>query len=185
MDIPIYYSSITGNTKALADYVAEDLRILGHRVEIFPSSASDQGSIPEEDSGESGGICILAFWCRRSGLDDLSIRTLSRWKGRRVLAMGTIGGQVKGEYGDRVRRNVREMISQDNECLGVCICQGSVDLKRIEKRRQLPRESKHHVSEEKYRRLLKTQGHPDQDDLKTVAADVRLILASQTAAPDV
>jgi len=161
MYIPIYYSSITGNTKKLADYVAEDLRTLGHQAEVLPTSG------PDKEEGEKGrGISVLAFWCRRSGLDDLSAARLSRWKGKNILAVGTIGGHVKGDYGDRVRRNVREQISQDNVCLGVCICQGSVDLKRIEKRRRLPRDSKHYVSDKKYRRFLETQGHPDQTDLE-------------------
>ncbi len=178
MYISIYYSSITGNTKALADYVAEDLGSQGHQAAVFPSSAPDR-----DEDDEDRGICILAFWCRRSGLDDLSARRLSRWKGRKVLAVGTIGGNVEGDYGDRVRRNVSEQISQDNECLGVYICQGSVDLKRIERRRHLPEDSKHYVSDKKYRRFLATQGHPDREDLESVARAVRSALESHRDKP--
>lgn len=173
MNISIYCSSITGNTRKLAVYVAEKLRSAGHEALLWDSSdlvRKDQGDEEEPD------ISILAFWCRRSGLDDYSADLLSRWKGRKIVGIGTIGGNVRGAYGDRVRENVKKAIGQENICLGVSICQGSVDLKRIERRRHLPKESKHYVSPEKYRRVLKTQGHPDQEDLKRVADYVSRVL---------
>ena len=109
-------------------------------------------------------------------LDDLSKELLSRWTGRKIIGIGTIGGSVKGPYEDRVRKNVTRAIEEDNICLGVGVCQGSVDLKRIERRRHLPKESKHYVSPEKYRRFLGTQGHPDQEDLDGILSFVRKTL---------
>ncbi len=173
MNISIYYSSITGNTRKLAAYVTEDLRSLGHEVLLLETLDMVKKDKIEREEPD---VSILAFWCRRSGLDDLSAELLSRWKGRRIIGIGTIGGNVRGAYGDRVREKVKETIGQDNICLGVGICQGSVDLKRIERRRRLPKDSKHYVSPEKYRRVLKTQGHPDQEDLRGVADYVSKVL---------
>ena len=174
MNISVYYTSITGNTRKLADHVTERLRRAGHEVELTDSSTR----IRENDNGEKKpDVTILAFWCRRSGLDDISARILSHWKGRKIVGIGTIGGNVEGAYGERVRENVRETIEKDNICLGISICQGAVDLKRIEKRRKLPVESRHYVSSEKYQRILKTQGHPDRADLDCVAESVLKLLS--------
>ena len=146
MNITVFYSSITGNTRKLAAYVAKSLEKDGYTVEL------EESSLPEDrDQTESilPDISILAFWCRRSGLDDISAGMLDSWKGRKIIGIGTIGGNAGGDYGDRVRSNVKEAIEKDNICLGVGICQGAVNLERIEKRRHLPRESKHYVSDEK------------------------------------
>ena len=173
MNISVYYSSITGNTRKLAAYVSEELRLAGYDVKLLESSDTvKKRNICEQESD----ITILAFWCRRSSLDDLSIELLSRWTGRKIIGIGTIGGNVKGSYGERVRENVIKEIEQENVCLGVGICQGSVDLRRIERRRHLPKESKHYVSPEKYRRVLGTQGHPDQEDLDSMVSFVLKIL---------
>ncbi len=173
MNVSIYCSSLTGNTRKMAVYVAEKLQSTGYEVTLL--EASDV--VRRGDGSEIiPDISILAFWCRRSGLDDLSANLLSRWNGRKIIGIGTIGGNVKGDYGDRVKKNVKEAIGRDNICLGVGICQGSVDLKRIERRRLLPKDSKHYVSPEKYRRVLKTQGHPDQEDLKSIADYVSGVL---------
>ncbi len=173
MNISVYYSSITGNTRKLAAYVTGELRTAGCDVELLDSSDTVKKNVRCQQEPE---VIILAFWCRRSGLDDLSTEILSRWTGRKIIGIGTIGGNVRGAYGDRVKENVMKAIEQDNICLGVGICQGSVDLKRIERRRHLPKESKHYVSPEKYRRVLKTQGHPDQEDLDSIVSFVCEIL---------
>ena len=107
----------------------------------------------------------------------MSARQLDHWKGRKIIGIGTIGGDAKGDYGDRVRTNVGKAIERENICLGVEVCQGAINLKRVEKRRYLPKENKHFVSPGKYRRFLKTQGHPDQEDLDRVAAYVKEILS--------
>ena len=172
MYIPIYYSSITGNTKKLAEYIKKELQADGHEPELFDSA------LPGEEPDREAEVILVAFWCRRSGMDDFSLRTLSRLTGKKILAIGTIGGNVSGPYGDRVRKNVREVIEKENTCLGVCICQGAINLKRVQGRRMLPKEDRHYLSDEKYARFLETQGHPDEADLRQAAECVRRYLPS-------
>lgn len=174
MHITVYYSSITGNTKKLAVYMAQRLRLSEYQVELTESSLALKEGYIEEGQTD---IIILAFWCRRSGLDEVSAELLSRRRGRRIIGIGTIGGDAGGTYGDRVRRNVREAIEKENICLGVEICQGAINLKRVERRRYLPKESKHYVSPDKYERFLRTQGHPNQEDIESIAAFVEKILS--------
>ena len=155
--IAVYYSSTTGNTLKLAEHTAKVLEE-GHKVVI--KGVSEVKQLDEAD------LYILAFWCRRSGLDDASRALLGKCSSMKILAIGAMGGDVAGEYGARVERNVREAIGQRNICIGVFLCQGAVNMDSARKRMELPEDSPHYVSMEKYQRMLLTQGHPDEVDLK-------------------
>ena len=154
MNIAIYYSSITGNTKKLAMYIKEQL---GEGASIYATQSATE-LVPAD-------LYIIAFWCRRSSLDDHSIILLEKLKNKRIIAVGTIGGDAYGAYGQRVINNVTNMINVHNQALGVYVCQGSIDLKRSERRLRLPDSNPHHIDMEKYQKHVRTQGHPDSEDL--------------------
>ncbi len=159
MKIAIYYSSRTGNTRKLAEYLRE---LLGktHEVLCFQTAP---GQEPVEAE-----VYLLGFWCRKSGLDDLSLKLLEGMTGKKLLAFGTMGGGSDPSYEDRVLENVRRALSERNTCLGACVCLGAVELERVEKRRQLPPEHPHYVSPEKYERFLELQDRPNEEDLKRI-----------------
>ena len=161
--VVIYYSSTTGNTRKLAEYIA---KLLGERQEVL------LGRTAETELPAEADLIILAFWCRKSGLDDISRTFLERLSGRNILGMGTMAGDAYGEYGKRVAQNVREAIEKQNTCIGVILCQGAANMSSIKKRMALPEDNPHHVSEEKYKRLLLTQGRPDEVDLEKAGAEL-------------
>lgn len=166
MNCPIYYSSVTGNTKKLANYIRKSLKRQGHTVSFVNSTRCKQEI-------ELSEVLILAFWCRRSSMDDSSLRILAQCKGRKILAIGTMGGNVDGDYGRRVEENVRNVINQENECVGVCLCKGAIDLHRMKRRMLLPEDHPRHVNEAKYQKSLLTQGHPNEADLDKVDSFVK------------
>ncbi len=168
MKIVIYYSSRTGNTKKLAEALSVSLAG-SHTVSLIKTA--EAGEPVEAD------LYLLSFWCRKSGMDDLSLRLLEKFTGKRILAAGTIGGDAEGAYGRRVCENVRASIEKANFCAGVFVCRGAVDLARIRKRMALPETDPHYVGEEKYRKYLLTQSHPDENDLRRVAEYVSACLA--------
>ncbi len=184
-NIAIYYSTITGNTLKLAKYIEELLRDKGYEVRLERSSEAESytaGSADATGAVDVAGLadatdiadaadivdaspCIIAFWCRLSALDNISLSFLDRCSGRKILAIGTMGGDTGGEYGERVEANVRAAVEGNNTCLGVYLCQGSVDLERLRKRLYLPEDNPHYVSPEKFQRHVDMQGHPDESDL--------------------
>ena len=161
MYLPLYYSSVTGNTKKLASYLKKNLKKRGHVVPFLNAARNHR---PVEDAD----LLILAFWCRRSSMDDASLKLLSQCQDRKILAVGTMGGNVEGDYGRRVENNIRQLIEEKNQCIGVCLCKGAIDLRRMRRRMALPQDHPRHVTQEKFQKSLLTQGHPDHDDLERV-----------------
>ncbi len=167
MRIAVYYSSRTGNTEKLVTYVAEYLKE-EHEVSVFRTTdAVNTEEIAEAD------LYVLGFWCRKSGMDDLSLKLLESFSGKKILALGTMAGDALGDYGERVKGNARSSIEGHNTCIGVFVCRGAVDLERKRKLLLLPEDDPKHITQEKYERYLLTQGHPDEEDLKRVAEFVK------------
>lgn len=157
MKIVIYYSSLTGNTQKLAKYLAGQLHARGEDVSLY--NAKDVDALVEAD------LIILAFWCRRSSMDDLSLGILEKCRGKKVIAIGTIGGKAEEAYGRRVENTVRNVVEENNICLGAYACQGMIDPKRTEKRRALPKDRPHYLDDEGYARHLANRGRPHEEDL--------------------
>ncbi len=58
------------------------------------------------------------------------------------------------------------------------LCQGAVNLESVRKRMELPEDDPHHVSIEKYKRLLLTQEHPDEKNMEAAGRYVVDMLGS-------
>jgi len=155
----MYISSCTGNTKKLAKGLIDELKQENQDVVICENSQ-------EQPVKESDDLVIVCFWCRRSTLDPQSKAVIDSFQGKRILAFGTMGGYPHSDYGQKIQRNVTAYINKENYCLGVYLCQGKVSLSRTEYRRNLPPTSPHHLDEEGVKRHLKSQLHPDREDIE-------------------
>ncbi len=158
------YTSITGNTKKLAEYLAACLKEKEYDFGF--------GKTVDMKELEEAELYIMAFWCRRSGVDDVSQAFLEKCSDKNILAIGTMSGDSVGNYGKRVNNNVRNIVGERNNCVGVWLCQGSADLKRIQKRMLRPKDDPFYVSPEKYQTYVDRQSRPDESDLKAAAGYV-------------
>ena len=158
----LHVSSVTGNTATIAKGVRAMLDELGWSV-----SDARPCAVPD------GDVAIACFWCRKSSLDPKSIKFIERCEGMKVLLFGTMGGFPVGAYADLVRQNVRAKVEEQNECLGVFLCQGKVGAERIEKRRALPASDPHHLDEWGVARLTEGRKHPNETDVLYAQAFLR------------
>ncbi len=147
-------SSRTGNTRKVAEGVRAQAEAMGWGIHEIV-----KGEDPVDD------VVIMCFWCFKSTFDPLSLKRLASCQGKRILAIGTFGGYPQSNYGDKVRRNVTAAIEQENECLGVFLCQGKVSMESVEKRRQLPVDDPHYLNDWGVARLVESQKHPDETDV--------------------
>ena len=163
-------SSRTGNTRKVADAARRALEEAGWQVR-------------ERARGEEvvDDVVVVCFWCWKSTLDPLSERVVGGLSGRRILALGTFGGYPGSPYAGRVERNVCATIGERNECLGVFLSQGKVPMDNIESRRALPPEDPHHLDDAGVERVLESQNHPDENDLRRAEAFVRAHLGDLAA----
>ena len=221
--IKIIYSSITGNTKKVAESVFDFLNVSYRKDKNIKNDKESQ--LPDKIAGKDKGvhtlsygeklrlphtaklelfdiknftgahygadkennrifcdffsdddIIIICFWCRRSGMDDLSLSLIESLSNKKILAIGTLSGDAKGQYGYRVKENAKNAISHNNQCIGVHLCQGHSNLKRIESRRHLNPGEPKYISPEKWLRHLNMQHHPDANDIKEVLRFVQCTL---------
>ena len=155
----IAISSLTGNTAAIADGVQSALRDMG-----WTMREHVEGITPPDD------VVVVCFWCRKSSLDDASMRTVQACHDKKIIAFGTFGGYPQSTYADLVRANVTTVIERENECLGVFLSQGKVNPKRIESRRALPSDDPHYLDDWSLERLMEGQNHPNATDVQYARA---------------
>lgn len=159
-------SSLTGNTRKIAEGLEEELKRENYEISILNNKVDD--NIQDEDA-----LFIICFWCRRSTLDFASMKTVDILRGKDVLAFGTMGSYTDSSYGERVRQNAHDYISRENNCLGVYLSQGKVSLKSTERRRNLPKDNPHYLDDEGLKRHLDSQSHPDENDIKQAVLFLR------------
>lgn len=178
MQILMYISSITGNTKKVALHAADYLTAAGHDVTIedtprFLATNSNESEIKIP----SADLILICYWCRRASMDDASMKLLSLCKDRKIALIGTMGGNVQGTYGNRVRQNAAELAAEHNTLIGSFLCQGKIEKSRTEKRRNLPKNHIHYLDDEAYARHLASRTHPDEQDLTDVQTAVAFWIA--------
>ena len=93
----MFISSITGNTRLIANNLIEELHQSGWRVHLYRKG----NIVPKEN------LVILCFWCRRSSIESTTLNFLRSIRGRKVIAFCTMGGNPNSPYGLRVRENIR------------------------------------------------------------------------------
>ena len=167
----LYISSLTGNTRKVGMTLADTLRGLGYDAIVEDTGeALKRKDMALVNSDDSDVPVIICFWCRRSGMDDRSLRLVRSMSGRSVLAFGTMGSYPDSPYGCQVRANVAASIGERNRFLGLFLCRGRIDERRTEKRRALPADHPHYLGDEAYERHLSSRSHPDEVDLRSAAA---------------
>lgn len=157
----VTYSSLTGNTKKVAEAVAS--AIPGS--ELHPI---DQSPDP------SGYDLILAgFWVDRGEADRKTKEFLGKLQGKAVGFFFTLGAYPDSAHADDVARVTGELIERgQNEPMGSFRCQGKVDpalLGRMKK--SLPPDHPHaRMTEERKARLTEAAKHPNDKDLEGARA---------------
>lgn len=169
--LTVTISSVTGNTEKIARAVLRELDSMGVSVSVFKNR--DMEEIPA-----GNGPLLMFFWCRRSGMDDLSLNVLEKCQGRTVLAIGTMGSYPDGAYGQRVYEKVNAQVKEQNFCAGVFLSQGKISEKRTEYRRNLPIGHPHRLDERGLARHLESRKHPDEQDIWKAVSYVKSNLSS-------
>ncbi|MDO5725911.1 MAG: flavodoxin family protein [Tissierellia bacterium] len=117
----IIYSSKTGNTKKMAEYLANNLK-KDYIIDIF--SADDLANLSEYD------FLLLGGWVDKGHLDKKAMKILKRIDKFKIGIFGTIGAMPNSAHGLEVKGNLENLIA-DKYSLGVYLCPGTVDPKLI------------------------------------------------------
>ncbi len=161
----ILFSSLTGNTRYLADALKATLPkdkcdYFGEICETLPDSE----------------IVYLGFWTDKGVADGKALELLKKLKNKKIFLFGTAGFGGSDEYFKKILSKTKEAIDDSNTVIGEYMCQGkmpqSVKDRYIKMKEQTNCPPNIDMLIENFDRAL---SHPNKDDLnKLVEAAVNI-----------
>jgi flavodoxin len=159
MKILIVYSSLTGNTRKVAEAIHEQL---GQEAELF--------SVEQAPQAEGYNLVALGFWVDRGTADKKAQDYLTGLRNQNVALFATLGAYPDSEHAAKSMANAAALLDGSNTLAGSFICQGKVNPKLIEQFKNLPEDHPHGMNAERRARHLEAAKHPDAADLAKAQA---------------
>ncbi len=156
MKILITYSSLTGNTKAVAEAihkVVNDATIM---------------SIKDNPDYSLFDTIICGYWVDKGMPNKEAIDFISQIKNKNIIFFGTLGAWPDSEHAKESMKKGEELANQEekqNKIYASWLCQGKVDPKVIEIMNKYASEA-HPMTDERKARLEEASKHPNIDDFE-------------------
>lgn len=165
----VVYSSLTGNTKKVAEAVAEVLPACT----IFPVEEA-----PEQVDGYD--LVAVGYWCAK-GLPDTKTREwLKKVSHASLIFFGTMGGLPDSDHARDCMAGAERLACEPergNTVMGSWMCQGKIDPKIVEVMKKLDLEVHRDMLKDS-RRVDEAAKHPDENDCRAAQEFFRSVLAS-------
>ncbi|MDL2271528.1 flavodoxin family protein [Desulfovibrio sp. OttesenSCG-928-I05] len=163
----VVYSSVTGNTRMVAEAVRE---ALPEGTLLCP--------VKDAPAPDAFDFIALGFWVHRAGPDPRMTRYMASVRGKDVAFFGTLAAYPDSDHAQKVRARAADLL-EGNTILGSFLCQGKLAQKRFEKRMaDTSPNSGHPMTPERRARLLEAARHPDTQDLENARALFRSLYAA-------
>lgn len=155
----LVYSSLTGNTKKVAEAIRE---VFGCEADLFPVETAP----PAADYD----FVAVGFWVDRGTADSKAQAYLKTIKGKPVALFATLGAYPDSEHAADSMKNAVAFLDASNRLVGTFICQGKIDPRLIERFKNMPSDHPHAVTPERLARWEEAAKHPDANDLEAAKA---------------
>lgn len=157
----IVYSSRTGNTRAVGEYLAGRFLLPLFSVAEAPSSGYDD--------------FVLGFWTWRGGPDAAMLAFMERLQAKNVFYFGTMAALPDSPHAARCALRTDRILEEAGcRVLGHFFCQGRLDPQVLAK-------STHPRTPERMARLREAARHPDEQDFRRAEACLRRALGAGEA----
>ncbi|MCX7654809.1 MAG: flavodoxin family protein [Fervidobacterium sp.] len=161
MRILLTYSSLTGNTKKVADGIYE---ILDKFITTY---------VPIKDINNPSefvlnfDFIIVGFWVDKGMPNWEALNFLKVIKGKLLGIFMTLGASPKSYHATECMRKTIEMVEKNqNKVITTFICQGKVSEELINFFKTLPPNHPHALTKEKIKKYEEAAKHPNEDDIK-------------------
>lgn len=171
MKAAVIYSTLTGNTKKVAEAVLEGL---GDGAEIFDVKQAPDPSVYD--------LVAVGFWVDRGHPDAKAMEYMKKISGKKVFSFFTLGAKPASAHAYKCAYTAKTYYGAGCEELGAWFCQGAIDPKLIERMRQMPAGGPHSATPENEARWAAASSHPDEADCsaaKEAAKAVRQIVTGE------
>ena len=161
----ITYSTLTGNTKQIAEAIKE----------VMPKDTVI-ASVEENIDPKDFDLVLLGFWVNQTKADDQFIEYTKRVTGKKVGIFATLGAYPDTQHATDALKNVRELLVPQNEVLKEFICQGKIDPKITANFEKLPPDHFLSMTPERRRKHKEALKHPDEEDIRNAKDAFRDII---------
>ena len=165
MKVAIIYSSITGNTKLLAETIKSEIK---EEIVYFGKP------ITEEIDAD---IYFIGSWTNKGDASNDIINFLKKLKNKKIAYFATAGYGGSTTYYDTLFSRVKQYIDFSNTILGSFYCQGKMPIQIKERYIKMitenPNDKNLEVSLKNFEDALT---HPDTNDLENIKKWVNKIL---------
>ena len=165
MKVAIIYSSITGNTKLLAETIKSEI----NKDIVYCGKPINEGI--------DADIYFIGSWTNKGDASNDIINFFKKLKNKKIAYFGTAGYGGSTTYYDTLFSRVKQYIDSSNTILGYFYCQGKMPVQIKERYIKMitenPNDKNLEVSIKNYEDALT---HPDKKDLEDVKKWVNKIL---------
>ena len=159
----VVYSSVTGNTKMVAEAIAK-------------AAGGDLFSVQEVQEDLSAyEVVAVGYWLRLGGPDPLMMKFLPKVHDKQVAFFETHGTMPGSEHAVTAFARAAYLLGTGCNILGTFGCQGKINPVLLEKRKQAAPDDPHGGAES-LERWRMAASHPDHEDLMGAAAFVENLL---------
>lgn len=127
MKIAIVYSSLSGNTKKLAQGMFDSIE--GHEKKIF--------DIKENPDISDFDIVATGFWIDKSFPNNPMKDFIASLRDKKVFLFGTMGFFPDSSHGENCIANSKSLVDESNDLIGYFICNGKISEKLLARIPQL------------------------------------------------
>lgn len=165
----VTYSSLTGNTKMVAESIFEVIEGEKDLVSLNDIATVD---INNYDT------FIVGYWVDKGSADGRAKRFFKQLSGKKVIPFGTLGADPDSDHGRKVHERVAKLC-EGNTVLGSYLCRGKIDPKLVEKMGKFPLKLVHPLTPERLKRIEDAKPHPTKEDLVEAQEYFKKILAAE------
>jgi flavodoxin len=151
----IAYSTLTGNTKKIANSIKEAI------------SDADLLDISEVKSLDYD-LIIVGTWIDKGTADNKAINFIKTIKDKKAAFFFTLGAAANSDHSKNCTDKITALFTENNnQVIGSYHCQGAIDPKLIEQMKTMFPAGHHHgANPENLKRWEAASTHPDADDEK-------------------
>lgn len=173
MNYTIIYSSNTGNTKMLAQTIADELN--------QTLTNQDKLTVTDINDAEINPVCtpdntiyFVGFWTDKGTCPQSIASLLQSLKGCRIFLFGTAGFGESQAYFDKLLANVCQYVPDTGTVIGTFMCQGKMPQSvRSRYEKMLADKPEDASIQNLIRNFDKALSHPDDTDKNNLIAAIR------------
>lgn len=155
MNVLVTYSSLTGNTKKLAEGIFDALST--QHKELQP--------ICDVTNTDAYDIVLVGYWVDKEGPNEEAATFLKGLTNKTVGLFATLGYWADSEHAQDSLKKGEQLLDDTNKLLARFICQGKLSDNIISAFKKMPADSFHALTPEKLRRYEIAAKHPSVADI--------------------